>query len=389
MIDLDHNATTRPSDAVIQAVARGMAERWHNPSSVHRAGQDARREVELARAAVAELIHAKPRDITFTSGGTEAIDLALRGALAAYPGRTLITTRVEHSAVRELAEDLAKDPALTSSKIEWAPVGADGLVDASALAAIIARGPAIVSIQWANNETGAIQPVEEIARACRSHAAIFHCDATQWVGKEPTSVSGGPGAIDCSLLTFSPHKFHGPKGVGVLWAAPGVRLRPRLIGTQELGRRGGTENVPGIIGAGVAAREAVAWLDDPTHRRRQASLRDQFEALVLEALPGSVVNGPRDRRLWNTTNIGFPRLEAEALLIALSERGVLASAGAACSSGSLDPSPVLLAMGVPPHIAHGSLRFSLGRDTTEEQITRAAAIVADVVRTLSRHLTVA
>ncbi|MBL8761980.1 MAG: aminotransferase class V-fold PLP-dependent enzyme, partial [Phycisphaerae bacterium] len=194
----------------------------------------------------------------------------------------------------------------------------------------------------------------------------------------------------------SPHKFHGPKGVGVLWLAPGFRVVPRVRGTQELGRRGGTENVPGIVGAGVAAEEARQWLADPARRQELAALRDRFEELVLAGVAGGVngvVNSPRDpngtptdsaRRLWNTTNIGFPRLEAEALLLLLSERGVAASAGAACSSGSLEPSPILLAMGIEPEIAHGSLRFSLGRDSTRQDVDQAAAIVVECVGVLAR-----
>ena len=206
----------------------------------------------------------------------------------------------------------------------------------------------------------------------------------QWIGKEPADVT--PGFFDS--LTFSPHKFHGPKGVGVLWTRRGLGIAPMLHGTQELGRRGGTENVPGILGAGVACREAREWLADPSERRRLAALRDRFESAVLAAAPGAVINGPRDpaRRLWNTTNIGFPRLEAEALLLMLSERGVCASAGAACSSGSLDPSPVLLAMGIPEPVAHGSLRFSISRHTTPSELDEAAGIVAECASRLRATL---
>lgn len=383
MIYLDNNATTRPSDAVAEAVREALTEVWHNPSSVHRPGQAARHRVELARKDAGALIGAAPREIVFTSGGTESIDLAIRGVIEARgPGRAIVvSTRTEHAAVRDLLENLER-----TGRIEarWAPIGLDGLVDLNSLAPLV-QGAALATIQWANNETGAVQPVAEIGALCRASGTLFHCDATQWVGKEETRVGDAP--ID--LLTFAPHKFHGPKGVGVLWARRGVRLRPAICGTQELGRRGGTENVPGILGAGAACREAAAWLGNPAERRRLAGLRDRFEQAVLEAVPDAQVNGPRDgRRLWNTTNIGFPRVEAEALLVLLSERGVCASAGAACSSGSLDPSPVLLAMGVPEEVAHGSLRFSLSRETSEAELDEAAATVASAVAALRRSLAV-
>jgi cysteine desulfurase len=361
-----------------------LATYWHNPSSVHRAGQAARQRVELARQEVADLIHARPRDIIYTSGGTESADLAIRGVLNAIPDgsprRGLVTDRAEHAAVRDPAEELEKANRVA---VRWAPLGRDGVIDPGAIAPLITAETALVSIQWANNETGAIQPVRAIHDLCRAAGALFHCDATQWIGKEPLE---GPPPAD--LMTFSPHKFHGPKGIGVLWSRAGVRLRPTILGTQELGRRGGTENVPGILGAGVAAQEAAAWLADPAPRQHLAQLRNLFESLVLSAVPDAVVNGPSDpaRRLWNTTNIAFPRLEAEALLLLLSERGVNASAGAACSSGSLDPSPVLLAMGVPPELAHGSLRFSLSKETQEHELRDAAAIIGECVQTLRRSL---
>ncbi len=299
---------------------------------------------------------------------------------------------IEHAAVRDLLEDLEKRG---QASVRWAPVNPNGVVDAPALKGLL-ENASLAVFQWANNETGAIQPVREIHEACRAHNVPLLCDAVQWVGKEqmseqaepsPTSPLGHSAALPlsslpCDLLVFSPHKLHGPKGVGVLWTRRGVGLAPVIHGAQELGRRGGTENVPGIIGAGVACREARDWLSRPAERTRLSALRDRFETLVLAGCPGSVINGRAAPRLWNTTNIGFPRLEAEALLLMLSERGVCASAGAACSSGSLDPSPVLLAMGVPPEVAHGSLRFSLSRETTGAEIEEAAALVVECVRRL-------
>lgn len=394
-INLDNNATTQPSPGVILGVEQALRELWCNPSSVHRGGQAARRAVELARQSLATLINAKPRDVVFTSGGTEAIDLAIRGVLEAQAPqlRTLATTKVEHAAVRDLAAQMEKDD---PASVLWLDIDRAGVVDLGALERALAERAAagrpvgLVSVQWANNETGAIQPAAKLAALCRSHRTMFHCDATQWIGKMPADVQrddpGDEASCPADVLTFSPHKFHGPKGVGVLWARRGVRVRPRLLGSQELGRRGGTENVPGILGAGVAAEEARAWLADGAARARGAALRDAFERGVLSAVPGAVVNGPvaAGQRLWNTTNIGFPKLEAEALLMLLSERGLWASAGAACSSGSLDPSPVLLAMGVEPQIAHGSLRFSLCRHTTAEEVDQGIRIVAEAVAQLRR-----
>lgn len=391
VIYLDNNATTRPSPRVVSAVREAMEQAWFNPSSVHRAGQAARQGVELARAKVAALIGAKPREIVFTSSGTEAIDLCIRGVLGAArrrsnPRRVLVTSKVEHAAVRDLAQELETGG---EAEIRWIPVHPGGAVNLDAAAEIIDQDVAIVSIQWANNETGVIQPVEALAGMARSAGAVFHCDATQWVGKEITHrLRDATSAIafGFDLMTFAPHKFHGPKGVGVVWAKAGLPLRPRIIGTQELGRRGGTENVEAIIGAGVAAEEAIEWLEEPEGRERGAALRDRLEQEVLAGVPGAVVNAPPRTgpgaagRLWNTTNIGFAKLEAEAMLIALSEMGVCASAGAACSSGSLEPSPVLLAMGVPEAVAHGSLRFSLSRETTREEIDEAARAIITAVR---------
>jgi len=386
VIELDNNATTRPSSAVIEAMTRALSETWHNPSSVHRAGQEARRAVELARASLAKLINAKPRELTLTSGGTEALDLAIKGVLesrglfasgAAKP--VLVTTKVEHAAIRELADDLARRGA---ANVRYLPITREGRIDMTDAAKLMISEGAVVAVQWANNETGVIQPVRELSEACQAARATLIIDGTQWVGKMPTDVSRE--LFDA--LIFAPHKWHGPKGVGVLWSKPGLRLRPQLLGTQELGRRGGTENVPAIIGAGIAAEEAVVWLADAARRHDIATLRDRFEAKVFEALPDTARNSPShsSQRLWNTTNLGFPNLEAEALLLLLSEQGLAASAGAACSSGSLDPSPVLLAMGVPEAIAHGSLRFSLSKHTTQDEVDAAASIVIAAVARLRK-----
>lgn len=395
MIYLDNNATSRPSDAVADAVDLATRELWANPSSVHRAGQEARHAVELARRELATLLGVTPKEVVLTSGGTESVDLAIRGVIeaAVRGGRerpALVTTRIEHAAVRELAEHLESSGV---AEVRWLPLDARGMADPGALPALLG-GAALVSVQWANNETGVIQPVERIHEVCRAAGVPFHCDGVQWVGKMPAgpAASGdGPALsplrreamLPCDLLTFSAHKFHGPKGVGGLWVRRGVALVPQARGTQEMDRRGGTENVAAIVGAGVAAREACEWLARPEPRARAAALRDRLERAILERVPKAVVNGRGCPRLWNTVNIGFPRLEAEAMLLLLSERGLCASAGAACSSGSLDPSPVLLAMGVPPEVAHGSIRLSLSRHSTGAEIDEASGIIAEAAARLS------
>lgn len=397
MIYLDANSTTRPTERVRAAMARADEHLWANPSSVHRAGQEVRREIELARDRVCTLIAgSKPREIVFTSGGTEALDLAIRGSIAARASTvpTLITTAVEHAAIRDLGEELSKR-GLVNRELLALRSDTSGIVDEHAAAETIARAGrnTIIVMQWANNETGALQPVRAIAAAARSAGATFICDATQWVGKRRTFVrepaTSEPGHDEdlcpCDALICAPHKFHGPKGVGILWLAPTMRLRPTLLGSQEMGRRGGTENTSAIIGAGVACEEAAAWLNHPARpspREYFATMRDHFEAQLLASIPWAKVH--RAARLWNTSSIAFPGLEAEALLLALSERGLYASAGAACSSGSLEPSPVLLAMGINEPEAHGTLRFSLSRETTEAELTQAVPIIAEVVRRLAK-----
>ncbi|MEM9064846.1 MAG: cysteine desulfurase family protein [Planctomycetota bacterium] len=366
-IYLDHNATCPPLPAALEAAAD--PDIWANPSSVHRPGQLARHKIELARRALATMIGADPKELVLTGSGTESINLGIRGVLEASPRNTIVTSSIEHEAVRDLTERLEA----AGTEVRRIAPGTDGIVRAESVAEALDDTVALVSVMWANNETGAIQPAEQIGAACRAAGVPFHCDGTQWVGKMPTDLHEVP--ID--LLTFSPHKFGGLKGVGALAVRRGVRLRPQTPGAQELGRRGGTENTAGIAAAGAAAQATPTDPGDPTPR-------DRFESLVLAACPGSHINGPTNpaHRLWNTTNLAFPTIEAEAIVIALSERGVHASAGAACSSGSLDPSPVLLAMGVSEASAHGSVRFSFGRGSTVSDAEEAARTVAEVVLAL-------
>jgi len=378
-IYLDNNATTRPADEVVEAMVRALTEHWANPSSVHRPGQAVRQHLELARERVCLLIGCRDRDLVFTSGGTEGANLAIGGSLEAQPTRNAIaTTRLEHSAVRELAERLERK----GIEVLWlACAPGSGLVEMGALEDLLtarAGEIAVISVQWANNETGVIQPIEAIGALCREHGVRFHTDGTQWIGKMPADVS----AMPVDLVSFAAHKFHGPKGVGGLYMRRGVKLAAQVIGgPQERERRGGTENVPGILGMAAAADLAAAWLATEG-RERLGAMRDSFERAILERCEETSINGAASPRLWNTSNIAFSRLEAEAILLLLSERGVCASAGAACSSGSLDPSPVLLAMGIPEPAAHGSVRFSLSRETTPGELHRAADIVLEVIARL-------
>lgn len=350
---------------------------WHNPSSIHRPGQKARRDLDLAREDLAALIGADAREIVFTSGGTEADNFAMLGAFAAQPDRrVIVTSKLEHSAIRAGA---ARIEGLGGETV-WLPCNQSGLVDLDALDAVLrdrASEIALVTLMLTNNETGVMQPIAEIGERCRAHEVLFHTDAVQAVGKVPVDFASLP--ID--LLSLSGHKFHGPKGAGALVVRRGVRLAAHSLGGgQERDRRGGTENCPGIAGLGAAARGAAAWLATD-EAARLGALRDRFESTLVERV-GAVVNGVDAPRIWNTANVGFPRLEAEAILLMLSERGVCAAAGSACSSGSLDPSPILLAMGIERAIAHGSVRFSLSRETTEAEVDEALDIIIDVVTTL-------
>lgn len=396
MIYLDNNATTMPSTGCRDAMLRAVDELWHNPSSMYRAGQATRRAVELGRALIAQLINAQPKELVFCGCGTCSIHTAMNGAI--YTHReverpNIVTTHIEHPAVRYLAKQAEERLGVET---RWLPTLPGGRIDAKALAALIDERTILVSTQWANNETGVIHPVAEIGEICRCRGVTYHVDGVQWVGKMPTNVGTGDGDKSLpaysdtagpwiDMLSFSAHKFHGPKGIGVLWIRKGTKFAPSSPGTQELGRRGGTENVPGILGMAAAAEEALAFLNQPEKMREMAAHRDRFERRVLELVPTARINAPSNpaERVWNTTNIAFPRLESEVLLLMLSERGVCASAGSACSSGSLEPSPVLLAMGIPEELAHGSVRFSLCRDTDPGCLEEAAQTVAACVKQLS------
>jgi len=375
LIYLDNNATTQPDPMVAGAMSQMLTEMWHNPSSIHRPGQRAKGKIEIARKQVADLIGAHPSEIVFTSGGTESINAAIRGACAiamAQGKDTIITTAIEHFAVSALCEAMGREQGIN---VVLAPLDRNGVVDAEATEQLIDERTALVAIQWANNETGAIHPVERIASYCNDRGVLCYSDATQWIGKMPTDVSRVP--VD--LLTLSGHKYHGPKGAGAIYIRKGINLAPIFYGSQERNRRGGTENTAGCVGLGVASTIAREWMDDPKNPQAVADLRDRFERAILVRVQSAVVNGPTNpgSRLWNTTNIAFPDAEAEILLLTMSERGLCASGGSACASGSISISPVLKAIGLSDEQAIGSVRFSLSRHTTDAEIDAAIEIVLD------------
>ena len=382
----DHNATTPPDPAVIEAMSRALAIDFGNASSVHYFGQRAKALLDEARSAVAELIGAEPAEVVFTSGGTESDNLALRGAAEAADAvgspsgrRHIITTSIEHEAVLNTIKALTKR-GWTSTLL---PVDATGIVAPAALASALTRETAIVSVMHANNEIGTVQPIADLAAIAHEHGALFHTDAVQSAGKIPVDVR----ALNVDLLTISAHKFNGPKGAGALWIRRGTRVVSTMTGGKhERNRRGGTENVPGIAGMGVAARLARSKLSSGAEQI--AILRDRLERGILEHVPGTTVNGAVSPRVPNTTNIGFDGVEAESLLIALDLEGFAVSTGSACSSGTLEPSHVLRAMGLPSHRTQNSIRFSLGAGNTQEQVDALIAKIPSVVgklRTLVRR----
>jgi cysteine desulfurase len=377
---LDNNATTKPAPEVVAAMLPYLTEWYGNPSSVHRFGQRSRQAIDVARGQVAGLIRCAESELTFTGGGTESINAVMRGLLAGRsPRKRIVTTTVEHSATRELSNQLVREGA----EIVAIPVDQQGLLDLDALKQAITDDTALVSVMWANNETGVVFPIAEIATICRERKVPSHCDGTQAVGKVQVDVK----AAGVDALSFASHKFHGPKGVGGYYARRGLRIRPLIVGgPQEQGRRGGTENVPGIVGMGTAAE--LAGKELPQMVAHVAPLRDRLEREILARIPGSAVNGSTAHRLPNTTNIGFNRLEAEAVLLLLSEQGICASAGAACSSGSLEPSHVLRAMAIDEKLAHGAIRFSLSRYSTEAEIERALEVLPGVIERLNAVLPV-
>ena len=377
-IYLDHNATTRPRPEVAETVAFAMAELFGNPSSVHAFGQTAKAALEQARAEVAALIGASPAEVVFTAGGTEANNFAIRGAagVSEGSGRTeIITTAIEHESVLQTVRALGR----RNWTVTLLPVDATGVVEPSALEAAISERTALVSVMHANNEIGTVQPIEALSSIAHAHGALMHTDAVQSAGKIPVRT----GSLGVDLLSLSGHKFYGPKGAGALWIRRGTRLAPLLTGgRQERNRRAGTENLPGLAGLGTAAALAQQKLD--AEAARLATLRDALEEGILRLVPGTAVNGAGSPRVPNTSNISFDRIEAESLLIALDLEGIAVSTGSACSSGTLEPSHVLKAMGLGPSRAQSSLRFSLGAENTPEHVERVLEVLPAAVEKLRR-----
>ena len=376
----DHNATTPLDPEVFEVMTRVLGEEFGNPSSVHHFGQRAKAVLDEARSQVARLINGEPSEVVFTSGGTEADNFALRGvaeALEPTGRRHLVATTIEHEAVLVTLKALSR----RGWTVTLLPVGTTGIVSPDALREALTDRTALVSVMHANNEIGTMQPVEALAAIAHEHGALFHTDAVQSAGKLPLDAR----AMGADLLSLSAHKFYGPKGAGALWIKRGTRVAAIMTGGKhERSRRAGTENVAGIAGLGAAAARAMTKLD--AEATRLGALRDRLENRILEAVPGTAVNGARAPRVPNTTNISFDGIEAESLLIALDLEGFAVSTGSACSSGTLEPSHVLRAMGLSPHRTQNSIRISLGQGNTGadvDYLLEKLPAVVDKLRSLT------
>ena len=368
----DNAATTRLSDTALNAMLPYMQAEYGNPSSLHSVGQRAQEALTEARARIAARLGCQPTEVIFTSGGSEADNQAIRSvaAFGKLKGKThIISTAFEHHAVLHTLEALEKE----GFTVTLLDVHGDGMVSAQQVEDAITPETCLVTVMYANNEIGTVQPIAEIGDVCRRHGVLFHTDAVQAVGHLPVNVA----EQNIDLLSLSAHKFHGPKGIGVLYARRGVPIFPLIHGgAQERNRRGGTENIPAIVGMAAALDEACDHLEEDT--AKLTALRERLIA-GLSNIPHSVLNGHREHRLPGTVNFCFEGIEGESLLLLLDDKGVYASSGSACTSGSLDPSHVLLAIGRPHEIAHGSLRLSLSPDTTQEEVDYMIGAVTDVV----------
>ena len=374
MIYFDNNATTSVDPAVLETMLPFLKEQYGNPSSAYSFGKRVARAVEHAREQVAGLLGCEPSEILFTSCGTESDNTALQSALSIDQDRKhVITSKVEHSAIIKHAEALAR----RGYEVTWLDVDAKGLIDLSQLEAAIRPDTAVVSLMWANNETGVLFPIEEAAKICRQQQTIFHTDAVQAIGKIPIDLR----TTSIQFLSLSGHKLHAPKGVGALYVNRRARFFPFLVGGgQENKRRGGTENTASIVALGKAAELAATHIQEEDRIVRK--LRDTFEQQALERIPGATVNGDKERRLPNTTNLSIDGIDSEAMLMILDQQGVCCSAGSACTTGSLEPSHVLRAMGLSNEQARASLRFSFGRTNTMEEVKRALEILSRAVKKL-------
>lgn len=373
MIYLDNNATTRLAPAVLEAMLPYFLEHFGNASSAHGMGRMPEGALVHAREQVAGLLGCEPAELVFNSGGTEGINHAFKGIFEAFPAkRHFVTTAVEHSAVQAALAWLQGHGA----EVTWLGVDADGRLDLAMLKASLRLDTALVSVMAANNETGVLFPLEEVATLVKARGILLHVDAVQAAGKLPLDVAD----LGVDLLNVSAHKFHGPKGVGALFIRRGLRLKPLLVGgQQERGRRGGTENIPAIVGMGMAAQLAGA---DIAAMERVRVLRDRLETTLLATVPGMLVNGLRAPRLANTTLLSFQGLEGEALLLKLNEQGICVATGSACTTGQKEPSHVLRAMHTPDAFSRGTVRISLSHETTTNEIERVIEIIPSVVADL-------
>lgn len=375
-IYMDNNATTKVDEAVFEEMRPYFCELYGNPSSMHFFGGQVQKKVDEARDRVASLLGASPEEIVFTACGTESDNAAIRSAIEVYPERRhIITTRVEHPAVLTLCRNLSK----RGYRITELNVDGEGRLDLNELRSAVDEDTAIVSVMWANNETGVVFPIDEIGKIVKEKGkgAFFHTDAVQAVGKIPINMASS--TVD--MLSISGHKLHAPKGIGVLYVRKGVPFRPFMVGGhQEHNRRAGTENTAAIIALGKACELAGQWMEDENTRVK--SMRDRLQAKLLELIPRARINGGEAERLPNTLSIAFEFVEGEAILMLLSEKGICASSGSACTSGSLEPSHVLRAMGVPFTCAHGSVRLSLSRFNTEEEVDTVIRELPPIIRRL-------
>lgn len=377
MIYLDYNATTPLDERVLQKMIPYLKDIYSNPSSVYRFAQESKRAVEDARVQVADLILANPTEIFFTSGGTESDNTAIKGICSQHQnrGKRIIISKIEHHAVLRPVEFLEKN----GFKATYLDVDEFGIIDLKQLSESVTKDTVLVSVIYGNNEVGTIQPIKKIADICRSKEVYFHTDAVQAVGKLNLNVK----ELGVDLLSISAHKFYGPKGVGALYVKKGVKLWPLLHGGgHERGLRSGTENVAGIAGLGEAARLAKIELSEEEVRIKK--LRDRLQRGILESISEVKLNGHPEQRLANTLNICIKYIEGESILINLDFEGICASSGSACTSGSLEPSHVLLAMGMPHEIAHGSLRFSLGKYTSDKDIAQVLEVLPPIVERLRK-----
>lgn len=371
----DHSATTATAPEVASQMVEYMTNTFGNPSSVHAFGREAKKAIIHARKQVADLIGANPEEILFTSGGTEGDNMVLRGIAEANKkrGKHIITTQIEHHAILHTCEALEKE----GYRVTYLPVDEYARVNPQDVADAISDDTILISVMFANNEVGTIQPIAEIGKIAKEKGIYFHTDAVQAVGNYPIDVN----EYGIDLLTISSHKFHGPKGIGALYIRKGVRIKPILFGgAQEKTLRPGTENTPGIVGLGKAAELAQAELTDKINRVQK--LRDKLIAGITERIPEAKLNGHPTLRMPGNVNFSFRYIEGESLLLNLDIKGIAASSGSACTSGSLDPSHVLLAMGITHEIAHGSLRLSLGRENTEEDVDYCLEVLPEIVARL-------